>query len=104
MEYVLDVYERPHDPLCPVVCLDETNRQLIEQRSMPAEPGHLERMDYEYRRHGVVDLFVAFEPLACKRVGKLPKAVPRWILLIFCGNWWISIIITAKRSYWLWTI
>lgn len=67
MEDVLDVYERPYDPLCPVVCLDETNRQLIEQRSLPMEPGQPERVDYEYRRHGVVDLFVAFEPLACKR-------------------------------------
>lgn len=74
MEDVLDVYERPYDPLCPVVCLDETNRQLIEQRSLPAEPGHPERVDYEYRRHGVVDLFVAFEPLACKRVVKVTKS------------------------------
>ena len=70
MEDVLDVYERPYDPLRPVVCVDETNRQLIEQRCLPMEPGQPERMDYEYRRHGVVDLFVAFEPLACKRVVK----------------------------------
>lgn len=73
MEDVLAVYERPYDPLCPVVCIDETNRQLIEQRRLPAEPGHPERVDYEYRRHGVVDLFVAFEPLACKRVVKVTQ-------------------------------
>ena len=71
MEDVLDVYQRPYDPLRPVVCLDETNRQLIEKRSIPAKPGSLEREDYEYRRCGVVDLFVAFEPLASKRVVKL---------------------------------
>ena len=65
------MYQRPYDPLCPVICLDETNRQLIEKRSIPAKPGQLEREDYEYRRCGVVDLFVAFEPLACKRVVKL---------------------------------
>lgn len=67
----MDVYQRPYDPLCPVVCLDETNRQLIEKRSIPLKPGCPEREDYEYRRRGVVDLFMAFEPLACKRVVKL---------------------------------
>ena len=73
MEDVLDVYQQPYDPLRPVVCLDETNRQLIEKRRIPAKPGSLEREDYEYRRCGVVDLFVAFEPLACKRVVKLTR-------------------------------
>jgi hypothetical protein len=68
MEDVLDVYKRPPDPLRPVVCLDETNRQLIEERSVPAKPGRPELVDYEYRRCGVADLFVAFEPLAAKRV------------------------------------
>ena len=71
MEDVLDVYQRPYDPLRPVVCLDETNRQLIEKRRIPSRPGSPEREDYEYRRCGVADLFVAFEPLACKRVVKL---------------------------------
>ena len=76
MEDVLDVYQRPYDPLRPVVCLDETNRQLIEKRSIPPKPGNPEREDYEYRRCGVVDLFVAFEPLACKRVVKLTVPFP----------------------------
>ena len=71
MEDILDVYQRPYDPLRPVICLDETNRQLIEKRSLPAKPGSPEREDYEYRRCGVADLFVAFEPLACKRTLKL---------------------------------
>ena len=73
---VLDVYQRPYDPLRPVVCLDETNRQLIEKRSIPSKPGSPEREDYEYRRCGVADLFVAFEPLACKRVVKLTVSAP----------------------------
>ncbi len=68
MEDVLEVYKQPYDPLRPVVCLDETNRQLIEERSIPAKPGSPELVDYEYRRCGVADLFVAFEPLAAKRV------------------------------------
>lgn len=71
MEDVLETYSRPYDPLCPVVCLDETNRQLIEERHIPAAPGSPERIDYEYRRCGVADLFVAFEPLAAKRVVKV---------------------------------
>lgn len=71
MEDVLDVYQRPYDPLRPVVCLAETNRQLIEKRIVSAKLGHPELEDYEYHRCGVVDLFVAFEPLACKRVVKL---------------------------------
>ena len=71
MEDVLDVYQQPYDPLRPVVCLDETNRQLIEKRRIPAKPGSVEREDYEYRRCGVVALFVAFEPLARKRIVKL---------------------------------
>ncbi|MCI9483385.1 MAG: hypothetical protein HFH27_02865 [Clostridiaceae bacterium] len=50
MEDVLDVYQQPYDPLRPVVCLDETNRQLIEKRRIPAKPGSLEREGYEHRR------------------------------------------------------
>ena len=46
------------------------NRQLIENRRIPAKPGSVEREDYEYRRCGVVDLFDAFEPLAGKRIVK----------------------------------
>lgn len=68
MEDVLTVYKQPYDPLRPVVCLDETNRQLIEEKRVPAKPGTPERVDYEYRRCGVADLFMAFEPLAAKRV------------------------------------
>lgn len=63
----MEVYKRPYDPKYPVVCLDETNRQLIEEMRVPATSGNLELVDYEYRRNGVADLFIAFEPLAAKR-------------------------------------
>ena len=66
MEDILEVYQCPYAPLRPVVCLDVTNRQLIEKRSIPEKPGNLEREDYESRRCGVAALFVAFEPLAGK--------------------------------------
>jgi hypothetical protein len=44
MEDVLDVYQRPYDPLLPVVCIDETNRQLIKQTRIPCAPGQPKRL------------------------------------------------------------
>ena len=66
MEDVLEVYHRPVDPRRPVVCMDETNRQLIgEVRPvLSARPGRVARCDGEYVRHGTANLFLAFEPLA----------------------------------------
>jgi hypothetical protein len=64
MEDVLEIYQRPYDPLNPVICLDETNKQLIEEIRIPCSPGNPEKVDSEYIRHGVADVFVASEPLA----------------------------------------
>ena len=66
MEDVLDVYHRPYDPRRPVVCLDETFKQLIGEvrEPLPAAPGRVERYDGVYVRNGVASLFMAFEPLA----------------------------------------
>jgi hypothetical protein len=77
MEDVLDVYERPYDPMYPVVCMDEASRQLIEETKISVKPGSPERVDYEYRRCGVADLFVAFEPLAGKRVVEVTETRKR---------------------------
>jgi hypothetical protein len=75
MEDVLEVYQQPYDPLRPVVCLDETNRQLIgETRNpLPAKAGSPEKVDYEYVRNGVADIFMMFEPLAARRYTKTTK-------------------------------
>lgn len=64
MEDVLEVYKRPYDPRRPVICLDETSRQLIAETrpSLPPKPGHTKKIDYEYRRNGTVNLFMMFEP------------------------------------------
>jgi hypothetical protein len=67
MEDVLDVYQRPYDPLNPVVCIDETNKQLIIETRIPCEPGQPEKVDSEYERNGVADVFMIVEPLAGKR-------------------------------------
>ena len=65
MEDVLEVYQRPHDPECPVVCLDESSKQLIAETRVPiaAKPGHPARHDYEYERNGTANLFMMFAPL-----------------------------------------
>ena len=69
MEDVLEVYKQPYDPLRPVICFDETNRQLIEERRIPATgPGQIKLVDYEYRRCGVCNLFMMFEPLSARRL------------------------------------
>ncbi len=69
MEDVLEVYKRPYDPRRPVVCLDETSRQLIGevQTSGPAAPGQVAHYDYEYVRNGVANIFMICEPLAGQR-------------------------------------
>jgi hypothetical protein len=65
MEDVLDVYQRPHDPERPLVCVDETSKQLIAETRVPieAKPGRAIRYDYEYRRNGTANLFMMFAPL-----------------------------------------
>jgi hypothetical protein len=65
MEEVLDVYHRPHDPACPLVCLDETSKQLIKETRapIPARPGRPARTDYEYERNGTANIFMLFAPL-----------------------------------------
>ena len=67
MEDVLEVYQRPFDPLHPVVCIDEMNRQLAEERRIPCKAGQPEKVDSEYVRKGVMDVFMIAEPLAGKR-------------------------------------
>jgi transposase len=68
MEQVLDVYKRPYDETFPVVCMDESPKQLIETvQEYKMEPGKEKRVDYGYIRHGVVNIFVANEPLKGKR-------------------------------------
>ena len=69
MEDVLDLYAEPYDPEQPMVCFDETSKQLIQETRcpLPARPGQVERYDYEYRRNGTRNLFMFLEPLAGKR-------------------------------------
>lgn len=65
MEDVLEVYQQPYDPARPLVCMDETSKQLVAEitKPIPAKPGHPARQDYEYERRGTADVFMFTEPL-----------------------------------------
>lgn len=86
MEHVLDLYKRPYKESNPVVCMDESPKQLIEEgrKSLSMKPGFEKREDYEYVRHGVVNIFMANEPLAGKRAVEVTatKTKKDWALFI----------------------
>lgn len=69
MEDVLEVYHLPYTPDYPVVCMDESSKQLVGEvyEPIPCTPGHPKRMDDEYVRNGVADIFMEVEPLAGRR-------------------------------------
>ena len=74
MEQVLDVYKRPYNNEFPVVCMDESPKQLIETvREEKMEQGKDKRVDYEYIRHGVVNIFMASEPLKGRRLAAVTE-------------------------------
>ena len=72
---VLDVYKRSYNPRYPVVCMDESPKQLIAETKIPiaASPGNVAKHDYEYKRCGVCNIFMASEPLAGKRIVKITE-------------------------------
>jgi transposase len=75
MEEVLDIYKRPYDSKYPVVCMDESSKQLIKEvrEALPMKPGEVEKFDTEYERNGTVSIFMAFEPLQGQRFTKVTK-------------------------------
>jgi len=75
MEDVLDIYKRPYNPKRPQVCLDERPKQLVAEarNPLPVSFGQPARYDYEYKRNGVANIFMMFEPLAGKRYVKVKK-------------------------------
>lgn len=69
MEEVLETYEKPYDPACPVLCMDEQPVQLVRETREPitATKEHARRVDYEYERAGTANIFMFAEPLAAWR-------------------------------------
>jgi transposase len=86
MEAILSVYTWAYNPNWPVVCMDETSKQLIGEvrLPLPAAPGKPARYDYEYERHGVANLFMFFEPLGGWRQVKVTERRTKrdWALAI----------------------
>ena len=86
MEDILAVYKRPYDPQRPLVCMDETTKQLTKEIRTPvaAEPGTPERYDYAYERNGVCNLFMFYEPFGGMRYVSITdhRAKVDWALQI----------------------
>ena len=79
MEDVVELYEQPYDPTRPVICMDETNKQLVGETRTPiaAGPGRPRRIDYEYERHGTADVFLFTEPLGNWRCVEITESRTR---------------------------
>lgn len=86
MEDVLEVYHRPYDDRFPVVCMDETSKQLVAETRIPIPiaQGRSARFDYEYARNGVANIFMLTEPLRGWRWAKVTQRRTRtdWALAI----------------------
>ena len=85
IENVLDVYKRPYNEENPVVCMDESPKQLIESKNnSPMTLGYEKREDYEYIRHGVVNIFMANEPLKSKRLVEVTQTKTKkdWAMFV----------------------
>lgn len=69
MEDVLEIYARPYDAKRPLICLDETSKEIHDtpRGTLPMGSGQPRRQDYEYERHGVCNLFLSIEPLQGRR-------------------------------------
>jgi hypothetical protein len=82
MEAVLETYEKPYDPACPVLCMDEQPVQLLKETRVPipATAKHGQRVDYEYERAGTANIFMFTEPLAGWRevAGRATKTKFAW--------------------------
>jgi hypothetical protein len=68
MYRILNLYNRPYNKDYPVVCFDEKSKQLLSdsRNPIPMKPGSIQKYDYEYKRHGTCNIFVAVEPKAGK--------------------------------------
>ena len=83
MEHVLDTYKLPYNEDIPVVCMDESPKQLIEEiASEPISQGREARVDYEYIRHGMVNVFMANEPLKGKISDEMYPEAKKIILVM----------------------
>jgi len=94
MEDVLEVYAQPYDPEFPVVCMDETSKQLVGETRIPipAKSGRPQRIDYEYERRGTADVFMFTEPLRNWRKAVVTQTRTRL-------DWAVQVRILLERDY-----
>ena len=102
MEDVLEVYHRPVDARRPLICWDETSKQLIGEgvQPLPAAPGQPQRVDYEYVRTGTANLFMLFAPLQGWRAVRVTARRTAQALLRSCAGWSKTSIPTLRRWCW----
>ncbi|KAA6309788.1 hypothetical protein EZS27_038790, partial [termite gut metagenome] len=102
MEQVLDVYKRPYDEDYPVVCMDESPEQLVEEcNATVMEPGKEARIDYEYIRHGIANIFMANEPLKGKRMVEVTQQKTKKDWARFIKRVADEMYPTAKKITWV---
>ena len=89
MEGLLALYAEPHDPKRPVVCFDETAKQLVAETriALPLAPGTPERVDYEYERKGTANLFLLCQPLGAGGTARSPTVGPSTTSPSRCRCW-----------------
>ena len=85
MYRLLNLYHKPYNPAIPVVCFDEKSKQLLEdsRTPIPMKPGQAKKYDYEYRRKGTCNIFVAVEPKAGKHFIKVTDQRTRKDFAVF---------------------
>jgi hypothetical protein len=114
MEQVLDVYKRPYDARYPVVCMDESPRQLIRatRLTVPMRAGAAVRHDYEYERCGVCNVFMAVEPLASTRLVQITerKTKRQWAVFLeaiaqhYAGAYTITLVMDNLNTHGPWAL
>jgi hypothetical protein len=82
---ILEVLKRPYDLHFPVVCMDEKSKQLLQEtrQFLGMSPGKPKRIDYEYKRNGTVNIFVAVEPKGGKRIARVTSHRKKWDYAFF---------------------
>ena len=97
MYRILDLYKQPFCAEAPTICIDEKSKQLITdtRKPIPMKPGKLEKVDYEYKRNGTRNIFVAVEPLAGNHIIKVTKKRTKKVIFLFI----ISINLVNGQMY-----
>ena len=106
MEDVLEVYHLPYNPDYPLVCMDESCKQMIGEvrEPIPCKPGQPARIDDEYVRNGVAEIFMEVEPLAGRRNVAVTERRTRKDWALQSSECLMNAILTQSACGWSWTI